>query len=155
MDFAPLQWVASTLTIWHYLIWAVVFLLHLWRGPKNNKAMPLHLRVWGGAVCIPIVYCMGSLVLGQLFGDKFSWSELWPSGLATGAAISTFFLVAILWETRAASERKLELLSLAIVVIPFATGFFGLFLAFAWWVFPRVAGFGLFDFPKLSWGVQL
>lgn len=117
--------------------------------------MPLLLRVWGGIVMLPMFYAMTSLVVGQLFGDHYSWSQVWPSGLMLGALVSSNFA---LWIARAiwqAKNKRLQLLALGSFVVPLAAGFFGLFFSVAWWLLPRVVGLGLIDFPKLSWGVQV
>ncbi len=153
--FSPLEWVASTITAWHLAAWAVFFVLSVWLTPRGKKAMPKPLRIWGGIIMLPLVYCMGALVIGQLFGDRFSWSQIWPSGLMTGVVVSTFFVVEIVPAVWRGAGRRMELSVLGIVAVPLVTVFFGLFFSVVWWVFPRIIGFGLFDLPKQSWGVQL
>jgi hypothetical protein len=154
-EFLPLRWVIETLTIWHYLAWAAFFGLSFWRGPADKEAMPINLRLWAGIIMLPIFYAMTSLVVGQLFGDNFSWSQVWPSGLMLGGLVSSFFLVGFAEAIWHGDGRRLELFAFGGFAIPFAAGFFGLFFSVAWWLLPRAVGFGLIDFPKFPWGVQL
>jgi hypothetical protein len=72
----PLQWVIGTLTIWHYAIWVLCAGLSLRRRPNQQEAMPLPFRTWGAVFMPPILYCMVALIAGQIFGDKFAWSQL-------------------------------------------------------------------------------
>jgi len=113
------------------------------------------LRLWAG-LCVPIVlYCMVAIIIGQLFGDRFAWSQLWPSGLANDALFSTFILpvlVPAIWNERG---QRLELIMLGILGIPLGTAFFGLLFSGVWWLFPRIIGFGFIDFPKHAWAVQV
>ena len=153
MDFAPLRWVTGTVTIWHLIAWVAFFVICIWPVSDPSKAMPWHLRLWSAVVILPVMYCWMGPIVGQIFGDKFVWSQLWPSGLAIAAVFSMFFLVALggaAWD-----ERSLALALLAIPMWLFASMFFGLFFAATSWVMPRVVDAGLVELPKPSWGVKL
>lgn len=155
MSFEPIEWVLSTLTPWHFAAWLAFFGLSVPAMPKNKEPMPIYLRIWAGIVLLPIAYCMVGLVVGQLFGDKYSWARLWPSSFALATIVSTFFVVHLVPAIWLGRGRRGELLTLGFIAVSAAVVFFGLFFASAWWALPRMAGFGLIDFPKLSWGVQL
>ena len=155
ISFEPFEWVLSTLTAWHLAAWAAFFGLSVFAKPKSKEAMPIHLRVWGGIVLLPIVYCLGALMLGQLFGEKYAWTQLWPSGFALAAIFSTFIVAHLVPDFWSKRGRRGEIAVLGFMGVPIFVIQFGLFFTFAWWALPRIAGFGLIDFPKLSWGVQL
>ena len=151
----PLQWVIGTLTFWHYAVWALHGGLSLWRLPKEQPAMPRPFLMWGAVFMLPIFYCMVALIAGQIFGDKYSWSQLWPAGLCLGANISTAFLTGLVPALWHGKGKRIELTIMTVVSVPLAAAFFGLFFTVAWWLFPRFMGLGLIDWPKFAWGVQL
>ncbi len=143
MDFAPLVYLWDTLTVWHVAIWIALPLLMgvglqlLADEPVLWKVLPLYL------IILAITYGIFALIFGQVFGDKYSWSQLWPSGALLGGSFG-----ALIFVDRSTTRP------------PTAFDFFGwamaaLFFPFCIWLFPRILGFGLIDFPKLSWGVQL
>ena len=151
----PLQWVVGTLTYWHYAIWALHAGLSLWRWPNQEKPMPLPFRTWGAVFMLPIFYCMVALIAGQIFGDKYSWSQLWPAGFGLGCLISTAFLTGLVPALWYEKGKKIELTIMMVVFVPLAATLFGLVFTFVWWGFPRFIGLGLINFPKYAWGVQL
>jgi hypothetical protein len=143
MEFAPLAYVWGTLTLWHMAIWiafpllmGVVLKLRA-DGPVLWKVLSLYLTI------LAIAYGIFTLIFGQIFGDKYSWSQLWPSGALLGGSFG-----ALLFTDRSASRPPVAFVLLGVTV---AAGFY----TFCIWLFPRIIGFGLIDFPKLSWGVQL
>jgi hypothetical protein len=151
----PLQWVMGTLTIWHYAILAGFMAMNVWPRPKAEGTLPLPVRLWASIVIPTVLYTMASLVVGQIVGGRYTWSILWPAGLSLGALAATMFLAVLLdgvWHTQGRQTRPILML---IIAIPLTTAFFGLFFTCVWWVFPRIIGLGLIDWPKLSWGVQL
>jgi hypothetical protein len=151
----PLQWVIGTLTVWHYAILAVFMAINAWPWPKVEGTLPLPVRLWASIVIPTVLYTMASLVVGQIVGDRYTWSMLWPAGLGLGAVFATIVLSVLLdgvWSTQGRQTRPALML---VIAIPLTTAFFGLFFTCVWWLFPRIIGFGLIDFPKLSWGVQL
>jgi hypothetical protein len=117
--------------------------------------MPLPFRKWGAVFMLPIFYCMVALIAGQTFGDKFSWSQLWPAGLGLGAIFSTAFLTGLVPALWHGKGKRIELTIMTVVFVPLAAAFFGLFFTFAWWLFPRLIDLGLFDFPSYAWAVHL
>lgn len=151
----PLEWVIGTLTIWHYAIWAGFMAINVWPRPRPEGALPLPMRLWAGAVFPPVLYAMVSLIVGQIVGDRFPWSMLWPAGMCLGALFSSIFLgvlLAAIWNTRG---RQVQAIVMLVVAVPLSTMFFGLFFTCAWWLFPRVIDFGLIPYPDLPWGVHL
>jgi hypothetical protein len=152
----PLQWVIGTLTVWHYAIWVLYAGLGLRRPRDQENDMPYPIRIWGAVFMPPIFYCMVALIAGQIFGDKFAWSQLWPAGLSMGAIFASPFLIALVPALWNGKGRRIEFSIMTVVFVPLATAFFGLFFTFACWIFPRVIEWGgLIDFPDLAWGVHL
>jgi drug/metabolite transporter (DMT)-like permease len=151
----PLAWVIGTLTFWHYAIWALIAGLSLWRWPNQEPPTPLPFRMWGAVFMLPISYSMVALVVGQLFGEKYSWSQLWSAGLGLGAIFCTAFLTGLVPALWVGKGKRIELSIMTFVFVPLAGAFFGLFFTFVWWFFPRFIDLGPIDFPELSWGVQL
>jgi hypothetical protein len=144
MDFAPLAYIWGTLTIWHIAIWLALSLLVgvvmplRFGGSVNWLLLPMFLYM------LAIVYGIFALMFGQVFGNTYSWSQIWPSGALLGGAFG-----ALLFVPNGSSKPS-----------PFPFALFGVvvaaaFYTFCLWLFPRIAGFGLIDFPKLAWGVQL
>lgn len=152
----PLQWVIGTLTVWHGIVLAGFVILNLWPRPESGRQLPLPMRVWASFVIPVTLYCMVSLIVGQVVGDRFPWSMLWPAGLMLGALVSSIFLavtLAAVWHTRG---RKTVPVAMVMIVPPLAAVFFGLFFTSVWWIFPRVIEWGgLLDFPEAPWGVHL
>ncbi|MBI1402159.1 MAG: hypothetical protein GC147_02965 [Porphyrobacter sp.] len=143
MEFAPLAYLWGTLTVWHVAIW-IAFLLLMGvvlqlraDKPVLWKVLPLYL------IILAIAYGIFALIFGQIFGDKYSWSQLWPSGALLGGSFG-----ALIFADRSATRPPA---AFALVGVAFAAVFF----TFCIWLFPRVIGFGLIDFPKAAWGVQL
>ena len=143
MELAPLAYVWSTLTEWHVAIWIAFPLLMgavlpLRAGkPVLWKVLPLYL------IILAIAYGVFALIFGQIFGDKYSWSQLWPSGALLGGSFG-----ALLFADRSASRPPIAFVLLGVTV---AAGFY----TFCIWFFPRFIGLGLIDFPEASWGVHL
>lgn len=152
----PLQWVIGTLTIWHGIFLAGFVIINLWPRPQSERQLPMPMRIWASFVIPVILYCMVSLIAGQVVGDRFTWSMLWPAGLMLGALVSSIFLavtLAAVWHTRG---RQAGPIAMGFIVPPLAAVFFGLFFSCVWWIFPRVIEWGgLIDFPEASWGVHL
>lgn len=144
MHFAPLAFIWGTLTIWHIVIWLAVSLLVgvvlplRFGGSVNWLSLPMFLYM------LAIVYGIFVLMLGQVFGNTYSWSQIWPSGALLGGAFGALAFVP------KGSSQPLPLPFALISVAIFAT-----FCAVGLWLLPRMVEFGLIDFPKTSWGVQL
>lgn len=153
MDFAPLRWVTGTLTIWHFVVWAAFFVLCVWPAAQSSNAMPWPLRLWAAVIMLPLFYCWIGPIMGQIFGEKFDWSQLWPTGLAIGALLSTFYVVGL--SGAAWSEKSVTLALVAVPVWLFAAMFFGLFISATSWLMPRIVDIGPLEMPTASWGVKL
>jgi hypothetical protein len=153
MDFAALKWVASTLTYWHFAIWVAFASVVLWKEAAAPGTIDWSFKVWFAAVMMPVMCCWVGPIIGQIFGDKFAWSQLWPTGLVIGGTVSTFYVVGIVGS--AWNERSASLALLAAPVWLGATLILGLFMAATSWAMPRMIDSGLVELPKASWGVNL
>jgi hypothetical protein len=152
----PLQWAIGTLTVWHGIILAGFVALSLLVRTKSEQQLPLPMRVWASFVTPVTFYAMFALIAGQVFGDHFPWAMLWPAGLWLGALFASMFLATLLGDAGLLRARKAGPILTLAVGTPVAAGFFGLFFAVAWWIFPRVIALGgLIDFPDLAWAVHL
>lgn len=99
---------------------------------------------------------MFALIAGQVFGDFYSWSQLWPAGLCLGAVFASIFLATLFGDAGLIRARKAEPIMTLVVGTLIAVAFFGLFFSVVWWVFPRLIEFGgLIDFPRYAWAVHL
>ncbi|MEE4201918.1 hypothetical protein [Erythrobacter sp.] len=103
--------------------------------------IPLVLWIFAG------LYAIFALLLGQVFGEFFPFSSLWPSGLIVGAAFAAPVL-AMSFPPRTSKQAPRLFRAFAILVS-------ALFFTFALWLLPRMVGLGLIDLPNLSWGVRL
>lgn len=148
MSFEPLHWLIGTLTPWHLVIWVALAALPSIVIPlvTKQKFRPAFLAavLWMFA-CL---YGIFGLVLGQLFGDKYDYLEILPIGFLFGAA---FMLLPATGHFLSKDPRNAPSLGFTL----FGAVFGGLFFGSCTWLFPRVVGFGLIEFPKYSWGVQL
>ncbi len=144
MEFAPLAYVWGTLTVWHVAVWLAFAILQgvvlplRYGGSVNWFSLPFFL------IMLAIFYGIFALMFGQLFGDKYSWSQLWPSGVLLGGSFG-----ALVFARTRSSIRPPVAFALLGVVLAAA------FYTFCLWLLPRIVGFGLIDWPKFSWGVQL
>lgn len=157
MEFAPLRYVIGTLTIWHGLVLLGLIGLNVRafvgggsEGSVLHSSLPglmlaCFLFVWMYLVAAPIV--------GQLFGDKYPFAAVWPSALVLASMMSAAFVSFAL--TSEGRPVTLEFALFGGFFFVFAAMGLTLFVCFAHYVMPRAAGFGLIDFLKLSWGVQL
>lgn len=152
---APLQWVIGTLTIWHYAVLAGFIALNLLPLTGHERQLPLPMRLWASLILPVTLYAMVALIAGQVVGDRFAWSMLWPAGLCLGALTSSMFLSTLFGATGLIRRGDARSILMLLIAVPIAATFFGLFYAAAWWIFPRVIELGgLIDFPNLAWGVD-
>lgn len=144
MDFAPLFYVVGTLTVWHLAVWLTIpalvgIVLPLRDGrPILWAWLPIYMLL------LVVMYGIMILAFGQVFGDKFTLAPLWP----TSALLGGLFVGLSIFSSDLASRPPS---GLALVFSLIGAAFF----TFALWLLPRMAGLGLMDFPKLSWGVHL
>lgn len=148
MSFEPLAYVWGTITHWHVMIWVALATIPTIVLPLATKqkiapdAFAVFLWMFAS------MYGIFGLIAGQLFGDKFAYLEVLPTGFIFGAA---FTLTPLLTSIFRKEARNGSTFGCVILSIPLG----GLFFGSCTWLFPRVIGFGLIDFPKYSWGVQL
>ena len=153
MSFEPLAWIESTLTPVHGIVWAVLILFFIFANSDAEDRLAMPMRITGGFIILPMIYCAMAVVIGQIFGDTYSWSQLWPTGIALGAGAGMIFLV---FGLAAALDGGGLIVAIFFTAASlFATAVFGLFFSFFWWAIPRVVGLAPIDFPKFSWAVQL
>ncbi len=144
MEFAPLAYVWGTLTLWHLAVWLTIpalvgIILPLRDGrPILWAWLPLSMSL------LAVMYGIIILAFGQVFGEKFPLATLWP----TSALLGGLFVGLSFFSSDSASRPPLGLALVSSLIGP-------AFFTFALWLLPRMAGLGLIDFPKLSWGVQL
>ena len=157
MSFEPLAYVWGTTTVWHFAFWGAFLLLCLLPAKSKSDKMPIALRLNAGLVIPPVLCAMITLILGQIWGDKFSWSQLWRSGLIVGATLASTFLTFGLGVTRAerSSTDKLGLgIFLGLLGFLIAALFFGLGLAGIFYLIPRAFA-NVFEPQPVTWAVQL
>lgn len=157
MEFAPLRYVIGTLTIWHGVALLAIMSPNAYAYVTSTAAKPALESSLPGlflfSFMVVWMYFLGALVLGQMFGDKFPFAQVWPSALALGFSMSVVFVACALAIDGKALTGELVLFS--VFAIAFFTLGLALFACTAIFLMPRAVGFGLVDFPKLSWGVQL
>lgn len=144
MALLPLNYAFASLTVWHVVIWLALSapMLALATGKSVGDRLTAFAN---GAILIAVMYCWVAPIVGQAFGQKFSWAQIWPSG---------FILATVFTGAAALHFSKLSWgLSFAMicVVIPF----FGFGFSAAYWALPRLTGPWLFDLPEMPWGVSL
>lgn len=144
MEFAPLFYVAGTLTVWHLAVWLTISALVGIVLPLRDSRpirwtwLPIYMLL------LVVMYGIIILLFGQTFGDKFTLATLWPTSALLGGLFVGLSILSSDPESRPPSG-----LALAFSLIGPA------FFTFALWLLPRMVGLGLIDFPKLSWGVHL
>jgi hypothetical protein len=144
MDFAPLAYIWGTLTIWHILIWLALSLLVGVVVPRRFGCLVSGLSLPMFLYMLAIAYGIFALMFGQVFGNTYSWSQIWPSGALLGGAFG-----ALAFSPKGLSQ------SLPLPVALFSIAMSAAFFAVGLWLLPRMVGLGPIDWPKLSWGVQL
>jgi hypothetical protein len=147
----------GTITIWHVVALLAIMSPAAYAYLTGNSGKTTLETSFPGLVLFSFavvwMYCLAALVLGQLFGDKFPFAQVWPSALALGFSMAAVFMVCVLVLDGKALTGELALFAI------FAIGFFtlglALFACIVVYAMPRVVGYGFTDFPKLAWGVQL
>jgi hypothetical protein len=144
MEFAPLFYVVGTLTVWHLAVWLTISALVGIVLPLRDGRPILWAWLPITMLWLAVMYGIIILAFGQVYGDKFTLATLWP----TSALLGGLFVGRSIFGSDSASRPPLGL-ALVFSIIGAA------FITFALWLLPRMAGLGLMDFPKLSWGVDL
>jgi len=147
--FEPLGYVAATLTTWHFVIGgAFLMLIGVVMPLANGEAIKWSWLPIGGFAIISI-YALFVLLFGQVFGDKYPFGMIWPSGVIVGAVFSALpFLIALFNSSDQSSSPPTWFAAVGVFI---GANFFAIGL----WLLPRMVGFGFFELPKLSWGVKL
>lgn len=154
-EFAPLRYAVGTITIWHgaILVAIMAFAAYGQYGSNagNSGFAALVTRLPLLILGIGWMYLLAAPVVGQLFGEKYPFAQVWPSALVLGGLMAAGFLVAVfVIDGKPMSATLLQFGAFAFV---FFTAGLSAFVCFAYYVMPRVAG--LISYPKLPWGVQL
>lgn len=153
IDFAPLKWVVATLTVWHLGIWAslAAFLgWSAWRRAQLDTGSQALVEFAFGQLSLIFVYVLGALILGQIFGDKFKFSQVWPTSMVLGVILAAGFVLYVQFMDRGAPQVAFKLFAFLFFSI-----FLGLGLNLFLYALPRSVGWGLFEIPTASWGVKL
>ena len=152
MKFAPLSYVWSTVTIWHLIVFGVLLAVVAWpASTERSGTRRLAPRVSYAAVVLFFLYVIGAIVLGQAFGDKFSFSQLWPTSIVMGFLSSLIFVSSVM----IAEEGRLGW-GMAAATSVVLTAFNGLALCLVFFLLPRMVGwFGVVELPIFSWAVSL
>ncbi|MBX7528617.1 hypothetical protein [Qipengyuania vesicularis] len=142
MQFLPLDYAISTFTNWHILVGSILIGLPLLFS--NDRAFVGMLSTLiTQAIVVAVFYCWMATIIGQVFGDRFTWSQIWPSGFALATA---FMIGAIIHFMRSTGEKLVVL-----ALIPIGIPFFGFFISATMWAMPKVVSWT----PKASWGAAL
>ena len=148
MELLPLKYAAGTLTKWHLLAWLTISSLPLLSG----GAAPLRERVdesMIAALAFGLLYVIAAPLIGQIYGNKFTWSQVWPS-----AFVVSFLLMT--WACMKFSRTESDFpLSAAIFFLTIGTLWFGICLSLVTWLVPKAAAWSPDHFPKKPWGVSL
>jgi hypothetical protein len=157
MDFPPLRYAVGTVTIWHGLVLLGLIGLNVRAFLEgSSQGSVFHATLPGlllGCFTIVWMYLIVAPVVGQLFGDKYPFAAVWPSALVLASTMSAAFVSFAL--TSEGRPMTLEFALFGGFAFVFAATGLTLFVCIAHYVMPRAAGFGLIDWPKTSWGVQL
>ena len=148
MAFLPIKYAAGTLTKWHFGIWILLSLIPL----LSVGSVPLGILVGDIAMTanvFALFYLILAPMIGQIYGDKFSWAQVWPSAVIIAFLLSAFFGLTFI-----RTDPKLPLSS-AIVFVIFGTVFFGICLSLMLWLMPRAAAWDPKRYRKKAWGVSL
>ncbi|MEM6857927.1 MAG: hypothetical protein AAF559_08655 [Pseudomonadota bacterium] len=142
MRFEPLAYVLSTLTLWHGVIMiALVSLMHF-IGPITNGAPIEWTRIPATVAMLASVCGIFTPSAGQLVGDNYPATTLWPTAFVFGAVFTSIPF----WSSDTDAP-----VGFAIFSIVFGANFF----AAAIWLAPQFLDVGIIDFPRLPWGVRL
>ena len=144
MAFLPLQYALDSVTVWHLLIWLVLSASPLIFAEAKSISRRFDI-VANFALLIAVSYCWVASIVGQLFDDKFTWAQIWPSGFVLGTIFSLGAALHFSKQSKGAS----------IAIIALGIPFYGFGMSAASWAIPRIAGWGVVDLPKMAWGVSL
>ena len=78
MELFPLKYATSTMTPYHFLALAIVAAVPLFSGWADGQTKAA-LQAVITATSIILSYAWMAPIVGQIFGDNFSWSQIWPS----------------------------------------------------------------------------
>lgn len=155
MEFAPLRYAIGTVTIWHGAILVAIMAMAAYAHYGSNAGNSGSAGLFPGLPLITLMigwmYLLAAPVVGQLVGDKYAFAQVWPSALVLGGLMAAGFLVAVF--VIDGKPMSATLAQFGVFAFVFFTAGLSLFVCFAYYVMPRVAG--LISYPKLSWGVQL
>ena len=148
MDFLPIKYAAGTLTKWHLLAWLTISLIPL----LSLGATPPLERVGDSlmiAIAFGLLYLIAAPLIGQIYGDKFIWSQVWPSVFVVSFLLMVWFCI-----DRVRTELDFPL-SAAIIFLTIGTLWFGICLSLVTWLVPKAAAWSPDQFHKKPWGVSL
>lgn len=152
MYFEPIRYVWSTISFWHVAIWLGLSVINGWGiislGSAYGDGLLPWIHVSLGTLSLVWGYMLLAIIVGQIFGEKFTFSEVWPTSAVLGLLLAAGFVSFVL----TTSSNRLELSSSVFVFVVFAV-FLGLTLNLFLYVMPRMVGLGIIELPKMPWGV--
>lgn len=150
MSFEPLVYAFRSITLVHAVIFVALVMLPAFVPSKYRAGNNDFASFPFNAVMILAGYFLFAPVVGQIFGDKFAFAQVWPSSAVLGMIFAAILVaVAYLNESRSSS--------VGFLVFAFLVGslFLGLALNLFLYFFPRAVGWGVVEVPKAPWGVAL
>lgn len=150
MSFDPLTYAWRSITLVHAAIFAALVLVPVVMPRANQPdtvdfpGFPLN------AVMILAAYFLFAPIVGQVFGDKFSFSQVWPSSAVLG-----MIFAGILVGAAGVVEGRSGPIGFLVFAFVAGSVFLGLAFNLFLYVFPRMVGWGIVQIPKAPWGVVL
>lgn len=150
MSFEPLLYAWRSITLVHILLLsAIVILPELFPAAGRADPNPT-MRFAINAILLTAAYFLFAPMVGQIFGDKYSFAQVWPSSAALGMVFT-----GILFATAYSTEPQSSPIGFLIVGFLALSLFLGLALNLFLYVAPRAVGWGIVEWPKAPWGVEL
>ncbi|MEX0342252.1 MAG: hypothetical protein AB3N06_06680 [Erythrobacter sp.] len=150
MELLPLKYAASTVTKYHVIVILLACALPLVTGTSNRISRDFA-QILITALAFVLIYAWAAPIIGQIYGDKFSWSQAWPSGFVLAFAFMVWGCLSF-W-TQGAGGNGLAIA--ASFFLTLGTVFFGSFFSATYWLLPRAVGWGVVEFSRKAWGVSL
>lgn len=146
---APLAYALGLVGPMHFGVWLLVPIalgVSIQDGSVDINLSQISVML----VLLALGYLLFMPMIGQIFGDHYSFAQVWPASAILGVLISAAFVGFV-----AISDPKAGL-GFAFVAFAVFSVFLGLALNLFLWLMPRMVRlFAMIDLPKYSWGVSL
>jgi len=143
---APILYSVELLTWWHVAIWAAVVLMIGLQGSQSE--LSLLAKLGFAAAAVALFYLLFMPIIGQVFGDKFSLSQVWPTSALIGIGVAATFYLYIFAINDKDAPTDFFIFGFLIHSV-----FLGLVLNLFLFLVPRVVSYGPAEIPAMSWGV--